>query len=171
MTGVRIYFQSIPFVPIDFRPPPTGTLNLSGQTLYSSGTVIGVQHDTSAPTPTTTLTTMVAHSGRQASARENFENFSPPVLQEWTTTDVIPSQVWTVVELPSTNPATYGAGLRRSDGIALSSLPRQAVQGARQFLALATSGLFFLVQPRPIDILQADLELEKDTAINTVRMT
>jgi nuclear pore complex protein Nup155 len=38
-------------------------------------------------------------------------------------------------------------------------------------LALATSGLFFLVQPRPIDILQADLELEKDTAINTVRMT
>jgi nuclear pore complex protein Nup155 len=114
---------------------------------------------------------MVAHSGRQALARENFENFSPPVLQEWTTTDVIPSQVWTVVELPSTNPATYGAGLRRSDGIALSSLPRQAVQGARQFLALATSGLFFLVQPRPIDILQADLELEKDTAINTVRMT
>jgi nuclear pore complex protein Nup155 len=166
-----VYFTTTPFTPLAFRPPPTGDLNLSSETFYSSGTVLGIQHNTSTPTRTTSLTAIVPHPGLQAAGRENFENFLPPSLQEWSLTDTIPSQVWTIAEVPSTNPINSGVGLRRNDGLALSPLPRQASESARQFLVLATSGLFFVAQPRPIDVLQADVELEKDAAINTVRNT
>lgn len=172
MIGTRIYFSaSSPFYPIAFRPPPSSSFNLASQTLYSSGTLLGVQHDSSGPQPVTQLHSVIPNPGRQSSARENYDNFEAPVLQEWSVSDIIPSQVWTVVELPATNPSTSSSSLRRSDGLALSALPRQVTAEARQYLILATSGLFWAEQTRPIDMLQSNLEQEKDTAIAIVRNT
>ena len=114
---------------------------------------------------------MIPNYGREASRRENFEVADPAALQESSIQESIPSQVWTVVEVSATCPANNPASLRRSDGIALNPLATQAITESRSFLILATSGLFFAIQPRPIDMLQADLEVEKDTAINTIRNT
>nr|XP_019008734.1 nuclear pore complex protein Nup155 [Kwoniella pini CBS 10737]OCF47515.1 nuclear pore complex protein Nup155 [Kwoniella pini CBS 10737] len=171
--GYRVYFTTSPsFWPHIFRPPITSQANLpvSSQSFYSSGTFMSVQHDNSAPMPQTQLSIAVPHCGRQSALRENLESYEAPAFQEWTITEIIPSQVWTIVELPATNPAYAPPSLTRSDGIALSALPRQATTQSREFLVLATSGLFCVSQPRPIDMLQDDLELEKDAAINTVRL-
>ena len=92
-------------------------------------------------------------------------------MQEWLVQDSVPSQVWTVVEVSSTSPASAPASLQRNDGLSLTALARQATTEARQFLILATSGLFWAVQTRPIDMLQSDLESEKDGAIAIVRNT
>lgn len=164
-----------PFQPI-FRPAPADVFNqnrnpLSSQTTYSSGTFIGVQVDNSGPTAATRLIVTVPHSGRQSALRENHENYDPPILQEWIVSAQIPSQVWTVVEIPSGDPANAPFSLRLGSGRGLSELPRQATAEARQFLILATSGLYWATLPRPIDILQADLKIEKDNAIANVRMT
>nr|XP_018265732.1 nuclear pore complex protein Nup155 [Kwoniella dejecticola CBS 10117]OBR87890.1 nuclear pore complex protein Nup155 [Kwoniella dejecticola CBS 10117] len=171
--GYRVYFStSNSFWPHIFRAPIPSQANLpvSPQSFYSSGTFMSVQHDNSAPMPQTQLSIAVPHCGRQSALRENLESYEAPAFQEWTTTEIIPSQVWTIVELPATNPAFAPPSLTRSDGIALSALPRQATTQSRDFLVLATSGLFWVSQPRPIDMLQDDLDLEKDAAINTVRL-
>ncbi|WVQ69011.1 uncharacterized protein L199_007223 [Kwoniella botswanensis] len=171
--GYRVYFSSSPsFWPICFRAPIPSQANLpvSSQSFYSSGTFISVQHDNTAPMPQTQLSIAVPHCGRQSSLRENLESYESPAFQEWTTTEIIPSQVWTIVELPLTNPAFSPPSLTNPNGIALSALPRQATTQSREFLVLATSGLFWISQPRPIDMLRDDLDLEKDAAINTVRL-
>ncbi|WRT64996.1 uncharacterized protein IL334_001937 [Kwoniella shivajii] len=171
--GHRVYFATTPsFWPSFSRAslPSQANLPVSAQSFYSSGTFISVQHDNTAPTPQTQLNFAVPNCGRQSALRENMDSYESPAFQEWTTTEVIPSQVWTIVELPSTNPAFSTPSLTRADGIALSPLPRQATTQSREFLVLATSGLFWVSQPRPIDMLQSDLELEKDAAINTVRL-
>ena len=128
-----------------------------------------MQVDTSGPTPATQLPCLIANSGRQSAARENLENFELPYLQEWFVQEAISSQVWTIVEIGITNPANAATSSSRSDGLALSPLPRQASLDARQYLILATSGLFWAVQPRPIDMLEEDIDHEKDTAISIVR--
>ncbi|WWD22088.1 hypothetical protein CI109_106577 [Kwoniella shandongensis] len=172
-TGNRIYFEtSMSFgIPHARSPPSLSSTPLATQSFYSSGTFIAVQHDTAAPLPQTHLTFTIPHSGRQSALRENYEAFEAPAFQEWTTTELIPSQVWSIVELPSTNPANSPPSLTKSDGIALNPLARQATTEARGFLVLATSGLFWVNQPRPIDMLQSDLELEKEIAISAVRTT
>lgn len=168
-----MYFSTgFNFAPIAFRQAPGGGMKLDETSFYSSGTFIGVQKNAdSGPTPQTLLTYIIANPGRTSSARENFENFEPPVLSEWAFSESLPTQVWSIVEVPTTDPAYSPAGLKRNDGIALSALPRQSVAEERQFLALATSGLFFLSQPRPVNILQGDLEADKDAAINASRAT
>lgn len=166
-----MYFSAAPFSPVSIRHPAINSLNLAPQTLYSSGTLIGIQHDPNAPTPTTSLPCLVSHSGRQSTARENYENFEAPALQEWFVQDSVPSQVWTVVEVAATNPANGPSALLKNDGLALSALPRQATTEARQYLILATSGLFWIMQSRPIDMLQSDIEHEKDAAISLIRNT
>lgn len=93
------------------------------------------------------------------------------MFQEWTATEIVPSQVWTIVEMSDADPKNSPASLRRSDGLALSSLPRQAEAGPRGYLVLAASGLFWVDQPRPVDMLKANLDIEKDVAVNTIRMT
>ncbi|KAK8846777.1 hypothetical protein IAR55_005865 [Kwoniella newhampshirensis] len=172
-TGNRIYFEtSMTFgIPHARIPPSISSTPLASQSFYSSGTFIAVQHDTAAPLPQTQLTFTIPHCGRQSALRENYEAFEAPAFQEWTTTELIPSQVWSVVELPSTNPANSPPSLTKSDGIVLNPLARQATTEARGFLVLATSGLFWVTQPRPIDMLQSDLEIEKDIAISAVRTT
>lgn len=132
---------------------------------------IAVQYDPNAPLTQTHLTFAIPQSGRQSALRENYETLEPPVFQEWTATEIVPSQVWAIVELSDANPKNSPASLRRSDGLALSALPRQAEAGPRGFLVLAASGLFWVDQPRPVDILKANLEIEKDVAVNTIRMT
>ncbi|EIW68747.1 hypothetical protein TREMEDRAFT_63207 [Tremella mesenterica DSM 1558] len=172
--GVRVYFTVYPsgFGPVFYRFPPQHLqLRLADHSFYSSGTFIGVQHPTSSPTPVSQLTFFVPNPGRQSSGRENFENYEPSVLQEWPVQDEISSQVWTIVEAHSTNPAFSPPSLRRTDGIAVSPLPRQSTTEARQFLILATSGLFWAVQPRPVDMLQSSLDSEKDAGVNIARMT
>ncbi|OCF37542.1 nuclear pore complex protein Nup155 [Kwoniella heveanensis BCC8398] len=177
--GVRLYLGLNPVaygsslqVLATRTPVPTqANLPVAAQTFYSSGTFISVQHDTNAPLPQTQLNIAVQLVGRQSALRENYDITEGPACLEWTSTEIIPSQVWNIVELPSANPAFFPPSLTASSGIALSELPRQATTQAREFLVLATSGLFWISQPRPIDILQDDLELEKDAAINTVRMS
>ncbi|WWC87143.1 uncharacterized protein L201_002029 [Kwoniella dendrophila CBS 6074] len=171
--GCRVYFGiSNGFWPLIFRNPIPSQANLpvSSQSFYSSGTYFSVQHDNSAPMPQTQLSIAVPYCGRQSALRENAESYEGPALQEWTTTEIIPSQVWTIVELPSTNPAFSAPSLTTSNGTVLSALPRQATTQAREFLVLATSGLFWVSQPRPIDMLQDDLDLEKDAAINAMQL-
>ncbi|WVF70035.1 hypothetical protein IAT40_004822 [Kwoniella sp. CBS 6097] len=169
--GLAAYGSSLQVLAARNPIPTQANLPVAAQTFYSSGTFISVQHDTTAPLPQTQLNIAVQLVGRQSALRENYDITEGPACLEWTSTEIIPSQVWYIVELPSANPAFLPASLTASSGIALSELPRQATTQAREFLVLATSGLFWISQPRPIDILQDDLELEKDAAINTVRMS
>ncbi|KIR29674.1 nuclear pore complex protein Nup155 [Cryptococcus deuterogattii LA55] len=172
--GVRAYFVSTPsFYPIMLRAPPPlqPGLSVSDQSIYTSGTFIAVQYDPNAPLTQTHLTFAIPQSGRQSALRENYETLEPPVFQEWTATEIVPSQVWTIVEMSDADPKNSPASLRRSDGLALSSLPRQAEVGPRGYLVLAASGLFWVDQPRPVDMLKANLDIEKDVAVNTIRMT
>ncbi|WVR04455.1 hypothetical protein IAU60_001458 [Kwoniella sp. DSM 27419] len=172
--GYRIYLSldmGRTFSYIREPVPSQANLPTAEQSFYSSGTFIAVQHDTAAALPQTQLSFAVPNCGRQSAVRENFETLESAVLQEWFTTEIIPSQVWTIVEMPSTNPAYCPRSQLKPDGIALNSLSRQATSQAREFLVLATSGLFWVSQPRPIDMLSSDLEIEKDAAINTVRMS
>ncbi|WOO79208.1 putative nucleoporin [Vanrija pseudolonga] len=150
------------------RPPPPETTKADAQSFYSSGTFIGV-HYSQSPTPTARLTFVTPAPGRQSSVRENYETFHLPALQEWSSVDTVPSQVWTIAEVAATNPSRSPPALCRDDGIALSALPRQTTAYARQFLILTPSGIFWAVQPRPIDMLEADIGLEKDTGIHAGR--
>lgn len=175
-SGARLYLGAAGFFGhlsslgiVGHRPPPPETTGADAQSFYSSGTLINVHHESTA-TPTSRLTFVVPAVGRQAALRENHENFSNPILQEWAVTETIPSQVWTIAEVTATDPARSAPALRRDDGIALSALPRQATVGARQFLILATSGIFWAVQPRPVDMLEADLDIEKELAVNAARL-
>ncbi|TYJ54289.1 hypothetical protein B9479_005048 [Cryptococcus floricola] len=170
-TGARAYFSSQPFSPFPIRaaPPLHPGLPVSEQSIYSSGTYIAAQYDANAPLSQTYLTFTVPQSGRQSAWRENHELSEPAVFQEWTVTETIPSQVWSVVELAGNDPRNSAPSLRTPEGIAFSALPRQAESGPRGYLILATSGLFWVEQPRPVDMLRADLEAERDVAINTVR--
>ncbi|WVQ84070.1 hypothetical protein IAT38_006215 [Cryptococcus sp. DSM 104549] len=171
--GYRAYFSALPMLsrPVFRAPPPLQQLPLSSESFYSSGTFISVQHDENAPLPQSYLTFTVPQSGRTSALRENYETSENPIFQEWTTTEIVPSQVWAIVELPETDPKNSPGSLTRNDGIALSALPRQAELGARGFLVLATSGLFWVDQPRPVDMLKAGLEVEKDRTISTARMS
>jgi nuclear pore complex protein Nup155 len=112
------------------------------------------------------LTITTAHPGQFTSARENREDYRKLGLQEFVTTEYIPSQVWAVVEVPSTSITSPSALLASgmSDSIAMNPLARQFLGESRQFLVLASSGLFWVVQPRPVDLLEADLEVEKEVA-------
>lgn len=167
-TGTRVYFGSYPFSPLAFRPPPLQQLKLSSQTFYSSGTFLGVQHLQGGTQASSRLTSVVPNPGSQTSARENFDSPEGAVLQEFAVQDDIPSQIWTIAEVPTTSPA---AGPFRSDGLALSPLPRQPTVEARQFLLLATSGLFWAVQSRPIDMVQLGLDSDRDQSILNARNT
>ncbi|KAK4686014.1 hypothetical protein P7C73_g4121, partial [Tremellales sp. Uapishka_1] len=168
--GTRVYFSSTPFGPSVSRAPPEN-MKLSSQSIYSSGTLVAVQPDTSTPTPSTRLTFTVQNSGRQPSLRENYDNFESPMLQEWFATEAIPSQVWTVVEVSSQNPAFSSSALLKEGVLSLTPLARQTSSEARQFLILASSGIFWAILPRPIDMLQSELEGEKDSVIAAVRAT
>lgn len=149
---------------VGHRGPLPDTPRAARESFYSSGTTIAVQHEES-PSATSRLTFAAPAVGRQAAMRENFDSFQPPILQEWTIVESLPSQVWTIAEVTSTDPARAPSYLRRSDGIALSALPRQTTVPARQFLILATSGVFWAAQPRPVDMLESDLEYEKEGAV------
>lgn len=155
---------------IGSRPPPPEAGKLLPQSFYSSGTLVAVQ-DEAGPSPTSKLTFITPAIGRQSALRENHENFSAPSLQEWWSIEKIPSQVWTIAEVAATNPRRVGGALRRAgdNSVVLTELAREATAGARQFLILCTSGIFFASQPRPIDMLESDLEVEKEQAVTAVR--
>jgi nuclear pore complex protein Nup155 len=173
-SGARVYLgqASAPFghyqgglQVVGHRGPPPETKRADAQSFYSSGTTIAVQQQNESASQSSRLTFVTPAVGRQAAMRENFENYQPPVLQEWSVVETIPSQVWTIAEVTATDPSRAPVSLRRSDGIALSALPRQATVAARQFLILTTSGIFWASLPRPIDMVENDLDLEKDGAI------
>jgi nuclear pore complex protein Nup155 len=132
---------------------------------YSSGTLLAVQPNTGAATASSIVTFTTPAVGRQSAMRENFDNYQAPALQEWFSKILIPASVWTIAEVASTNPARSSGALRRDDGIDLTELAREATIGARQFLVLTNSGLFRVEQPRPIDMLEDDLEIEKEQAV------
>ena len=76
--------------------------------------------------------------------------------------NAIKDQVWTVAEIHTTSPVSDPASLRRGDGLALSALARQVSVDKRQFLVLSESALSWAVVTRPVDMLQAGLEVDKD---------
>ncbi|KAL7424377.1 hypothetical protein Q5752_000059 [Cryptotrichosporon argae] len=155
---------------IGYRPPPPEVASADAQTYYSSGTLVVVSSNAAAPGgPQSKLTFVIPHPGRQSAMRENYENFSPPVLQEWAISELVPSQIWTMAETPAGDPARSPPSLRRDDGIGLSALPREADSAERTFVILATSGVFWATQTRPVDALAADLAVEKDGAIAAAR--
>lgn len=172
-SGARAYLGAVSFYGgamgtslgvLGTRPPPPETGKLLPQSFYSSGTLIAVQ-DEVGPSPSSKITFVTPAVGRQSALRENNDTFTSPSLQEWFSIEKIPSQVWTIAEVAATNPKRAGPALRRSDNVALTELAREATVGARQFLLLCTSGIFFVTQPRPIDMLESDLEVEKEQAI------
>lgn len=166
--GAAAYYGGSSLGVVGSRPPPPETTKLLPQSFYSSGTFIAVQ-DEAGPSPTSKLTFVTPAIGRQSALRENNDTFTAPTLQEWVTIDKIPSQVWTIAEVAATNPKSAGPALRRDDQVSLTEFAREAVVGARQFLILCTSGIFFAEQPRPIDMLESDLEVEKEQAIAVAR--
>ncbi|KLT44819.1 nucleoporin-domain-containing protein [Cutaneotrichosporon oleaginosum] len=151
------------------RPPPPDVAKVLPQSFYSSGTLLAVQPNTGAATASSIVTFATPAVGRQSAMRENFDNYQAPALQEWTSRILIPATVWTIAEVASTNPARASPALRREDGIDLTELAREATIAARQFLLLTNSGLFRVEQPRPIDMLEDDLEIEKEQAVIVAR--
>jgi nuclear pore complex protein Nup155 len=172
-SGARIYlgqslYGGVSLQMVGHRAPLPETTRVAPQSFYSSGTTVAVQVSNDSE-PSTRVTITSPWAGRQSAMRENFESYQPPVLQEWSVVETIPSQVWTIAEVHETNPANAPTTLRRSDNIALSALPRQATVGARKLLLLATSGIFWVTLPRPIDMLEADIDLEKEAAVTAAR--
>ena len=166
-TGWRAYLDSVNFsqTAILRKPPVDSPIKLETSTFYSSGTVFAIQNDTTQPTPSNILHIITPHSGRLAAAKENgYQDQSAANLAEWHTTESISSQVWTVAEVPSSDPASSPASLLRHQGIALYPLARQATTEARSFVILTTGGIYFAVQSRPMDMLSESLESERDAA-------
>ncbi|ORX34408.1 Non-repetitive/WGA-negative nucleoporin C-terminal-domain-containing protein [Kockovaella imperatae] len=165
--GWRAYFnlQYFGSTPILRRPPPVQNLKLEQSTFYSSGTVFAVQTDTSQPTPTSILHMITPHTGRLAAAKENgFQDPSAANMAEWHTSEQVASSIWTIAETPKTDPANLPSTLRKSNSLALAPLARQANVESRSFIILSTGGIFFAVQSRPLDMLSAGLETERDAA-------
>jgi nuclear pore complex protein Nup155 len=146
-----------------FRSPPIA-ITLTQQSFYSSGTFLGVQTENSS-TPTSKLITIVPNTGRQSVSRELFETYEAPSYHEWHCQEMMSSTVWTIAELPATNPVNSPSSGRKSDGIALNPLSRQAITEARQFLILTTSGLSTATMPQPVDLFSGELDVEKAAAI------
>jgi hypothetical protein len=97
--------------------------------------------------------------------RENRNQHSlSPVYQEWLLSiqNAIKDQVWTIAEIPTTSPISDPASLRKQDGLSLSALARQVSVDKRQFLVLSESALSWAQVTRPVDMLQAGLEVDKD---------
>lgn len=151
------------------RPPPPDVSKVVPQSFYSSGTLLAVQADPGSATASSIVTFATPAVGRQSAMRENYNNYQAPALQEWCSKISIPAQVWTIAEVASTNPARSAPALRTNEGIVLSELSCEATVAARQFLILTTSGLFRVEQPRPIDMLEGDLEIEKEQAVAVSR--
>ena len=76
--------------------------------------------------------------------------------------NAVKDQVWTIAEIPTTNPVNDPASLKRSDNLSLSALARQTSVEKRQFLILSESALSWAQITRPVDMLQAGLEVDKD---------
>lgn len=163
------YGQGGAFQIIATRPPPPDVTKVVPQSFYSSGTLLAVSSDTSSATTSSIVTFATPAVGRQSAMRENYDNYQSPALHEWCSKIAIPAQVWTIAEVAATNPARSAPALRRDDGINLTELAREATVAARQFLILTTSGLFRVEQPRPIDMLEGDLEIEKEQAVTVAR--
>lgn len=151
------------------RPPLPDVTKVVPQSFYSSGTLLAVQANTASATASSIVSFATPAVGRQSAMRENFDDYQAPALQEWCSKLSIPAQVWTIAEVASTNPARAAPALRRDDGIDLTELSREVTVAAREFLVLTTSGLFRVEQARPIDMLEADLEIEKETAVAVSR--
>ncbi|BEJ12146.1 hypothetical protein CspHIS471_0206060 [Cutaneotrichosporon sp. HIS471] len=151
------------------RPPPPDVTKVLPPSFYSSGTLLSVQSNSGAATASSIVTFTTPAVGRQSAMRENYDNYQAPALQEWFSKILIPASVWTIAEVASTNPMRASAALRRDDGIDLTELAREATIGARQFLVLTNSGLFRIEQSRPIDMLEDNLEMEKEQAVNVSR--
>ena len=176
--GSRLYLGAAGFYPgssgmlslIGHRPPPPACTKADANSFYSSGTMIAVKVEDTSKTIVSYVTTA---AGRISSQRENAHTqpgqtmYSQPILQEWVESGTIPAQVWTIAEVTKTNPAFSPPALRRPDAVALSQLPREATVGARQFLILTNSGMFWALQPRPVDMYQDDIGVEKEEAAQT----
>ena len=166
--GTRVYFNAAPFIPALYRRAHMSELAFSEYSLYSSGTMLGVQLDRTSATPSSLLHVSALNIGRQAAARENSGSDQPPVFQEFTVTVGIPAEVWSIVEVSATSPASSPPALCH-DGIALNPLAQQMTTRARSFLILATSGIHVATMPRPIDILQATLGVDKDSGYEMLK--
>lgn len=177
--GTRLYLGTAAYYPgggvlslIGHRPPPPGCTKADANSFYSSGTLITVKVE---DTSNTTVNYVTTAPGRISSQRENANAqtaqtlYQQPILQEWVETETIASQVWTIAEVTKTNPAFFGPALRKEDNVALSALPREATVSARQFLILTNSGMTWVQQPRPVDMMQEDNQYEKDVAADTCR--
>jgi len=182
ISGTRLYFSTSSFSgqnsapsygfsgstsSVLARPAPQhlSSLRFSPKSFYSSGIFIAVQDNEAGPSRSSTLHCYVPNCGIQPALRENRNQHSlSPVYQEWLLSiqNAIKDQVWTVAEIPTTSPVNDPASLRRGDGLALSALARQVSVEKRQFLVLSESALSWAQVTRPVDMLQAGLEVDKD---------
>jgi hypothetical protein len=182
MTGTRLYLSSSSFSgsggstsygftgsssSVLARPAPQhlSSLRFSPKSFYSAGIFIGVQNNESGSSRTSTLHCYIPNCGIQPAFRENRNQHTlSPIYQEWLLSipNAIKDQVWTVAEIPATSPTYDPPSLRRPDGLALSALARQVSVDKRQFLILSESALSWAQVTRPVDMLQAGLEVDKD---------
>jgi hypothetical protein len=146
-------------------PPANTQIQPLPITLYSTSTVLIPTADTSGPTPQTRLHIFTPNPGYQTVNRENYDNLDQPILQEWYQVESLPSEVWAISEVYSTDPKGDDYALRTGGGLSLSSTARQATAEARGFLVLSTTGLIELGLQRPVDMLVEDLGSAKDVAI------
>nr|ODO01102.1 hypothetical protein L204_01827 [Cryptococcus depauperatus CBS 7855] len=171
--GVRVYFAiGPPFIPIIYRQPPPlrPGLSVSDQSIYSSSTFFAVQYDSGVSPAQTHLTVTLPQLGRRSALRENHETLSAPVFQECVISQIVPGQIWGIVELAENDPKNYPSYLTRPDGVVLNALATQTDVSPRKYLVLATSGLLCVEQCRPVDMFKADIEVGKDVVIDTTRM-
>jgi hypothetical protein len=141
------------------------SLRFSPKSFYSSGAFIGVQDSEAGSSRSSTLHCYVPNPGVQPALRENRNQHNlSPVWQEWIMSiqNAIKDHVWTIAEIPTTNPVNDPASLKRSDSLSLSALARQSSVERRQFLILSESALSWAQITRPVDMLQAGLEVDKD---------
>lgn len=149
------------------RPPPQqmASLRFSPKSFYSSGAFIGVQDTEAGSSRSSTLHCYIPNPGVQPALRENRSQHNlSPIWQEWimSVQNAVKDQVWTIAEIPTTNPVNDPASLKRSDNLSLSALARQTSVEKRQFLILSESALSWAQITRPVDMLQAGLEVDKD---------
>lgn len=153
--------------------PNPENIKLGDRSFYSSSTFFGVEDVRGTPTESSRLHVTIPNSGSQSAARENFNNPDIRQLQEWYQIDGMPSLVWSIAEVPAAKPSNLPPSLRRGGfgTVALNPLSRQATTEARTFLILSHSGISFAVQPRPLDMLSGDIELDKETAASVTKNT